>query len=102
MVRFDSDSYLMGVDGHALYCMANRTDQFDGDLKLVEGDHQVDRIGLGIAIKGIETFKFRVEDNDGQVHTIQVPKSLYVPSLKRVLLDPHHWAQEAHDITPNP
>ncbi len=27
---------------------------------------------------------------------------LYVPSLKRVLLAPHYWAQEAHDITPNP
>ena len=44
----------MGVDGHASYCMANRTDQFDGDLKLVEEDHQVDGIGLGIAIKVLE------------------------------------------------
>ena len=64
-VRFDSDSYLMGVDGHASYCMANCTDHFDGDLKLVEGDHQVDRIGSGIAIKGVGTFKFRLEDDDG-------------------------------------
>ena len=51
LVRFDSDSYLMGFDGHALYCMANYTDQFDGDLNIVEGDHQVDEIGSGIAIK---------------------------------------------------
>ncbi len=85
----------MGVDGHASYCMANRTDQFDGNLKLVEGVHQVDGIGSGIAIKGVGTFKFRLED------MIRVPNSLYVPSLKRVLLAPHHWAQEAHDITPN-
>jgi hypothetical protein len=92
----------MGVDGHASYCMANRTDQFDGNLKLVEGDHQVDGIGSGIAIKGVGTFKFRLEDDDGQVHTIRVPNLLYVPSLKRVLLAPHHWAQEAQDITPNP
>ena len=92
----------MGVDGHALYCMANRTDQFEGNLKLVEGDHQVDGIGSGIAIKGFRTFKFRLEDNNGQVHTIRVPNLLYVPSLKIVLLAPHHWAQEAHDITPNP
>ena len=92
----------MGVDGHASYCMANHTDQFDGNLKLVEGDHQVDRIGSGIAIKGVGTFKFRLEDNNGQVHTIRVPTLLYVPSLKRVLLAPHHLAQEAHDITPNP
>jgi len=92
----------MGVDGNALYCMANCTDQFDGDLKLVEGDHQVDGIGSGIAIKRVGTFKFRLEDDNGQVHTIRVPNLLYVPSLKRVLLAPHHWAQEAHDITPNP
>jgi hypothetical protein len=92
----------MGVDGHALYCMANCTEQFDGNLKLVEGDHQVDRIGSGIAIKGIGTFKFRLEDDDRQVHTIRVPNLLYVPSLKRVLLAPHHWAQEAQDKAPNP
>ena len=92
----------MGVDGHALYCRENCTDHFKGNLKLVEGDHQVDEIGSGIAIKGFRTFKFRLEDNNGQVHTIRVPNLLYVPSLKRVLLAPHPWAQEAHDITSNP
>ena len=92
----------MGVDGHALYCMANHTDQFKGNLKLVEEDNQVDRIGSGIAIKGIGTFKFKLEDNNGQVHTILAPNLLYVPSLKRVLLAPHHWAQEAQDKSPNP
>ena len=92
----------MGVDVHTLYCMENPTDHFKGVLKLVEGDHQVDGIGSGIAIKGIRAFKFRLEDDDGQVHTIRLPNSLYVPSLKRVLLAPHHWAQEAQDKTPNP
>ena len=74
-VQFDSDSYLMEVDGHASYCMANRKDQFERDLKLVNGDHQVDGIGLGITIKGIGTIKFKLEDN-GQVQTIQVHHSL--------------------------
>ena len=92
----------MRVDGHASYCMTNRKDQFDGDLKLVYGDHQVDRIGSGIAIKGIGTFKFNLEDNNGQVYTIRVPHSLYVPSLKRVLLYSHHWAHEAKDSVPTP
>ena len=82
--------------------MENCTYQFEGDLKLVEEDHQVDGIGSGFAIKGTRTFKLRLEDDDGQVHTIQVPNLLYVPSLKRVLLAPHHWAQEAQDnaLTP--
>ena len=101
-VRFDSDSYLVGVDGHTSYCMANFQDQFNGDLKIVEGDHQVDGIGSGIDIKGIGPFKFRLEDDDGQVHTIRVPNSLYVPPLKRVLLAPHHWAQEAQDNATTP
>ena len=92
----------MGVDGHTLYCMANHTNQFEGNLKLVEGDHQVDGIGSGIAIKRIRTFKLRSEDDDRQVHTMRVPDSLYVPSLKRVLLAPHHWAQEAQDNAPTP
>ena len=43
----------MGVDGHAPYCMENCTDQFDSNLKFIDGDHQVDGIGSGIAIKGI-------------------------------------------------
>ena len=81
---------------------ANRTDHFDGDLKSFEGDHQVDGIGSGINIKGVVTFKFRLEDDDGQVHTIRVPNSIYVPSLKKVLLAPHHRAQVTHDITSNP
>jgi hypothetical protein len=80
----------MRVDGNASYCIANCKDQFDGNLKLVEGDHQVDGIGLEIAIKGIGTFKFRLEDDDGQVHTIWVPNLLYVSSLKCVLLASHH------------
>ena len=53
-------------------------------------------------MKGIDTFKFKLEDNNGQIHTIKVPHSLYVPSLKRVLLDPHHWLQEAQDNVPTP
>ena len=92
----------MGVDGHTFYCMAKRTDQFEGNLKLVERDHQVDGIGSGIAIKGIGTFKFRLEDDDGQVHTIWVQNSLYAPSLKKVLLAPHHLAQEALYNAPIP
>ena len=59
-VRCDSDLYLMGVDGHASYCMANNSDQFDDDLKLIDGDHQVDGIGSGIAIKGMGPIQVQV------------------------------------------
>jgi hypothetical protein len=81
---------------------ANRTDQFDSDLKTFEGDHQVDEIESCIDIKGVRTFKIRIEDDDGQVYPIRVPNSIYVPFLKKVLLAPHHQAQATHDITSNP
>ena len=57
---------------------------------LRESDHQKDVIGSGIAIKGIGLFKFRLEDDDGQVYIIRVPNLFYVPSFKRVFLAPHH------------
>jgi hypothetical protein len=80
--------------------MANRTDQLDGNLKLVKGDHQVDGIGTGIDIKGVETFK--LEDDDGQVHAISVPNSVYFLFLKKVLLASHHRAKMNHDMTSRP
>ena len=98
-VRFDSDSYPVGVDGHASCCMGNHPDQFE-DLQLTTDGKSVSGIGSSVIIKGMGTFKFNIEDDTGQVHTIRIPNSLYVPSLKRVLLSPHHWAQEAHDNHP--
>ena len=73
-----------------------------GTSNLLTETTKEDGIGSGISIKGIGTFKFKLEDDNGQVHTIQVPRSLYVPSLKRVLLAPHHWAHEAQDNVPTP
>jgi hypothetical protein len=29
------------------------------------------------------------------MHKIKIPNSLYIPELKRCLLSPHHWVQEA-------
>ena len=78
----------------------NRTNQFDSDLKPFEGSHQVDGIQNGIDIKKVETFK--LEDDDGQAHTMSVLDSICVPLLKKVILAPHHLAQATHDITSKP
>jgi hypothetical protein len=75
---------------------ANSTNQFDSDLKPFEGGRQVDEIQTGVDIKEVETFK--MEDDDGQVHTISVPVSIYVPLLKKMLLAPNHQATGMHKI----
>jgi hypothetical protein len=93
-VRFDSDSYLIGVDNHASRCMANSPHLFE-DLHLDNNKEQVDGINSGLDIVGQGTFKFNITDDNGEAHTIRIPNSLYVPNLKRCLLLPQHWAQEA-------
>ncbi len=93
-VRFDSDSYRIGVDNHSSRCMANSPHLFE-DLHLDNDKGQVDKINSGLDIAGQGTFKFNITDNDGKAHTIRIPNSLYIPNLKRCLLLPQHWAQEA-------
>ncbi|KAL3822937.1 hypothetical protein ACHAXA_011652 [Cyclostephanos tholiformis] len=99
-VRFDSDSYSIGVDCHASRCMANSPHLFE-DLKLIKMG-AVEGIKQGLEIKGIGTFKFKIEDDDGRTHEVKIKNSLYLPELRRCLLSPQHWAQEAGDNHPLP
>jgi hypothetical protein len=80
--------------------MVNAPHLFE-DLKL--GDvGEVEGIKLGLDIKGTGTFKFKIKDDNGMVHKIKIPNSLYVLELKRCLLSPQHWVQEAKDNYPRP
>jgi hypothetical protein len=95
-VRFDSDSFLIGIDSHASRCMVNDTHLFE-DLRLNKNNGQVSGIAAGLAIKGGGTFKFDITDNNGKRHTIRIKNSLYIPKMRRCLLLPQHWTQEAKD-----
>ena len=95
-IRFNSDSYLIGVDSHALRCMANKPHLVE-DLRLNKDKGQVDGISNGLEIAGEGTFKFNIKDNEGKQHTIRIANSLYKPKMRRCLLSPQHWTQEARD-----
>jgi hypothetical protein len=95
MIRFDLDSFPIGVDYHASHCMANAPHLFE-DLKLTKRG-EVKGIKQELVIRGIGTFNFKLKDNDGKTHEIKVPNTLFLPDLKRCLLLPQHWAQEARD-----
>ncbi len=80
-VRFDSDSFSIGIDNHASRCMANAPHLFE-DLHLIDNAGEVIGIGEGLAIKGKGMLKFSIEDNNGKIHhTIKIPNSLYLPGL---------------------
>ncbi len=76
-VQFDSDSYPIKIDTHASCCMVNAPHLFEdlilGDVGETEG------IKLGLDIKGMGTFKFKIKDNNGMMHKIKILNSLYVP-----------------------
>ncbi len=91
-VRFDSDSYPIGVDNHASKCMAHAPHLFK-NLRLNKNNGQVDEITSGLDIAGQGTFKFNITDDVGKAHMVKKPNSLYEPNLKRCLLLPQYWAQ---------
>ncbi len=97
-IQFDSDSYPIGIDTHALHCMVNAPHLFE-DLKLGEVG-EVEGIKSGLNIKGTGTFKFKIKDNNGMAHKIKIQNSLSVPELMKCLLSPQHWVQEAKDNYP--
>ena len=86
-VRFDSDSYLIGVDSHALKCMVNKAHLFE-DLRLNEAKGHISGISDWLAIAGEGTFKFIITDDEGIQHTIRIKNSLYIPDMRRCLLSP--------------
>jgi hypothetical protein len=99
-INFDSNSYPIRIDTHAMRCMVNAPHLFK-DLKL--GDvGEVEGIKSGLDIKGTGTFQFKINNNSGMMHKIKIPNSLYVPELRRCLLSPQHWVQEAKDNYPRP
>jgi hypothetical protein len=76
--------------------MASDTHLFE-DLRLNKNNGQVSGIADGLAIEGKGTFKFDITDNNGKKHVIRIKNSFYVPKMRRCLLSPQHWAQEAKD-----
>ena len=68
----------IGFDNHASRCMANTPHLFK-DLHLTNNAGEVNGIDDGLAIKGKRMFKFSIEDNNGNIHTIKIPNNLYLP-----------------------
>jgi hypothetical protein len=98
-VRFDSDSFAVGVDNHASRCMGNNKRLFD-NLVLARSAQRIGGISKGLSIQGKGTLVLNINDDTGRTHRIKIPNSLYLPGLKMCLLLPQHWAQEAGDNYP--
>jgi hypothetical protein len=94
-VCFDSDSFPIRVNNHPSYCMVNSLHLLENPIFSDKG--MVDGINEGLEIWGKRTYKFTIGHDNGRPHNIRIPNSLYVPGLKKYLVSPQHWAQEAAD-----
>ena len=88
--RFDTDSFTLGLDGHASRCMSPDRNHFT-DLKEWNGP-PVKGIGT-TTIEGVGTVNWDIECDKGQRHTLQIKDALYVTSLHKAILSPQHFAK---------
>ncbi|EJK71791.1 hypothetical protein THAOC_06737, partial [Thalassiosira oceanica] len=98
-VHFDTDSFLIGDDTQATQCISPNPNHFE-DLVPISNKFCQGFEGQKAEIKGSGTLVFHMADDNGAVHPIRIPNSLYIPTATKVLLVPQHWAQEANDTTP--
>ena len=52
----------------------------------------VDGIAAGLEVVGKGTIKWKIEDDKGEIRTISLVNSLYVPKSPARVLSPQHWA----------
>ena len=99
---FDSDSFLIQVDSGASRSISNCKAHFESLEPIDPKDpHKISGpTGEESPIKGKGTLKWKIEDDDGAVHTIRLKDSLYVPAFKTCLLCTQHWSQSANDHFP--
>ena len=88
--RFDTDSFVLGLDGHASRCMSPHRAHFS-DMREWTGS---DVKGIGSArIEGVGTVQWKIEDDRGKIHTLEIKNTLYLPNLHKAILSPQHTAK---------
>ena len=96
---FNSDSFKILIDNCASTSITNSMDDFVSkpraatkSIQGISGDTEAPLIG---------TVAWKIEDDNGRVHTITLPNTYYAPNAPYRLLSPQHWSQTARDTTPH-
>ena len=94
-IKFDTDSYPIGVDTFSSRCVTNNIDHFETCAPSISKNRRKIKVADGgrMDIKGTGTVTWKLEDDDGVVHKIRIKNTLYVPNLDHCLLSPQHVAQ---------
>ena len=60
----------------------------------------MDGIAKGLQTTGKGTIQWKIEDDNGRKHKIDIPNSLLVPKAQKQIMLPQHWEQEKDDNHP--
>ena len=99
-VFFDTDSGPLRVDNCATRSISPFTSDFITTL-LPAPNIKVQGIGGVIEEVLTGTIQWKIEDDEGGIHKVILPESLYIPSAPSRLLSPQHWAQTVKDNKPH-
>ena len=90
-MKYDSDSFLIGIDNCSSYSMTNdKTDFTDKPQKVNQAVRGV-KGKTQVSLRG--TVKWSWNDDEGNLHTEILPNVYYCESLPFRILSPQHWAQ---------
>ena len=76
--RFDSNSFVIGINNHASKYMSNRKYHLVGPIQPLP-NQRVQGVGGLLQFKGRGTVRWRIEENGGRIHNILAHGSLYIP-----------------------
>ena len=88
----------MRVDTGASHCISYDMQDFVGKVTPTRGSIQGYHEGTSISNLHLGTMKFSMTDDEGRLHTFEVPNSIYDPQGQHKLLCPQHWSRECPTI----
>ena len=98
--KFDTDSYVIGIDNHSSVSISNSIKDFIS--KPTPCQAKIKSFGGSMmAASGIGSVKWRISDDQGIDHDIIIDDVLYVPQAQVRLLCPQQWAQQVKLKSPS-
>ena len=97
-MKFDHDSFKIGIDSLASACMSPyESDFIASSMQPMNRQQKVKPYGKGTAIPiaSTGTISWHIEDDQGRRHLFLIPNSIYIPDGSMRLLSPQHWSKES-------
>ena len=94
-MRFDSDSFVIGIDQGSSATISNNSKHFRSLTPVTTKVVGVDGVPRGIAA-GIGTIHWKLEDDNGRLHSIVIRNAYYIPQSPKCLLPPQHFARHGN------